>query len=436
MKTTKQIYKVLLTSIFIVVIINTSIAQERKESFEKNYKISSTGNFNFSCYDTDLKVNTWNKGEVKIMGEIIIVGGDPDDQEKLIEVFKNPEVSSTPSSLRIETDLAKNTIIIGPFKKITLVSGKTIRIDKYKVKYTLWIPESINFDLKSKYNNIDIATLKGNVNFNLYEVDLTLVSFNMGDFDMKYSSAELGKGEKARFDIYECEIEAKEINEIIANTKYSEYKFENVGKLAINSYEDEFEFQNLKQGITGQAKYSNINIASNVDLITIDVYETDIEVLNVKKVEYTSKYSKFRAQNVDVFKCNNLYEAKIFAATVGEFSIQESKYDNVSFQKITKSIEVPSAYELDLNVGAVESSFEKFYGNFRYGTINLPLSSNLEFSLDFETTYGNVDFPKDRIKVKDLHIKESNKHSFEGATSENPKCSIKFKAYDANIDLD
>ncbi len=436
MKITKQIYKVLLTSIFVVIIINTNIAQERKESFEKIYKISPTGDLNFSCYDTDLKVNTWNKGEVKIMGEIIIVGGDPDDQEKLIEVFKSPEISSTSTSLRIETDLAKNTIVIGPFKKITLVSGKTIRIDKYKVKYTLWIPESINFDLKSKYNNIDIATLKGNVDFDLYEVDLTLVSFNKGDFNMKYSSAELGKGEKARFDIYECEIEAKEINEIIANTKYSEYKFENVGKLAINSYEDEFDFQNLKQGITGQAKYSNINIASNVDLITIDVYETDIEVLNVKKVEYTSKYSKFKAQNVDVFECSNLYEAKIFAATVGEFSIQESKYDNVSFQKITKSIEVPSAYELDLNVGAVESSFEKFYGDFRYGTINLPLSPNLEFSLDFETTYGDIDFPKDRIKVKDLHIKESNKHSFEGATSENPKCAIKFKAYDANIDLD
>ena len=370
------------------------------------------------------------------MGEIIIGGGDPDAQEKLIEVFKNPEVSSSPSSLRIETDLAKSTIVIGPFKKITLVSGKTIRIDKYEVKYTLWIPENINFDLKSKYNNIDIAILKGNVDFDLYEVDLTLVSFKEGDFDMKYSSVELGKGEKARFDIYECEIEAKEINEIIANTKYSEYKFENAEKLAINSYEDEFEFQNLKQGITGQAKYSNINIASNVDLITIDVYETDIEVLNVKKVEYTSKYSKFRAQNVDVFKCNNLYEAKIFAASVGEFSIRESKYDNVNFEKITKSIEIPSAYELDLHVNTVESSFERFYGDFKYGTINLPLSPNLEFRLDFETIYGDVDFPKDRIKVRDFNIKESNKHSFEGATSENPKCNIKFKAYDADIDLD
>ncbi len=436
MKTIKQIYKVLLAPILIVLAINSSTAQERKESFEKSYQISSTGNFGFSCYDTDLKVNTWNKDEVKIIGEIIIVGGDPDDQEKLVEVFKNPEVSSSPNSLKIETDLAKNTIIIGPFKKITLVSGKTIRIDKYKANYTLWIPENINFDLKSKYNNVDISTLKGNVDFNLYEVDLTLVNFKEGDFDMKYSSAEFVKGEKAKFDIYECEIEAKEINEIIANTRYSEYKIENAEKLAINSYEDEFEFQNLKHGITGQAKYSNINIASNIDLIKMDVYETDIEVLNVKKVEYASKYSKFSAQNVDLFECSNLYEVEIFASTVGEFSIQESKYDDVKFEKITKSIEVPSAYELDLHVGIVESSFERFYADLKYGTIKLPLSSNLEFSLDFVTTYGDVDFPKDRIKVKDLNIKESSKHSFEGATNENPKCSIKFKAYDANVDLD
>ncbi len=66
----------------------------------------------------------------------------------------------------------------------------------------------------------------------------------------------------------------------------------------------------------------------------------------------------------------------------------------------------------------------------------MPLGPALEFSLDFETLYGDVDFPKNRIKIKDFHIKESSKQSFEGATSENAKCRIRFKAYDTNVNLE
>ncbi len=67
----------------------------------------------------------------------------------------------SPTSLSVKTDLARNTLVIGPFKKITLVNGKTIRVDKYKASYTIWIPKSVAFELKSKYNNIDIASLTG-----------------------------------------------------------------------------------------------------------------------------------------------------------------------------------------------------------------------------------------------------------------------------------
>lgn len=71
----------------------------------------------FSCYDTDLKINTWDKDEVKLYGEIIIDGGTKDDQEKLIEIFKNPKASESSSSLKIGTNLTQSTIVIGPFKK-------------------------------------------------------------------------------------------------------------------------------------------------------------------------------------------------------------------------------------------------------------------------------------------------------------------------------
>lgn len=434
MKTIKQISKIFLAAIVIAVSINSSFAQERKETFEKNFPVNSTSDLSFSCYDTDLKVNTWQKNEVKLIGEIIIEGGDKEDQDELIDLFKTPEVSQSSNSLSIVTRMARSTIGLGPFMSITLVNGKKINIKKFKVNYTLWVPESIALNLKSKYNDIDIAALKGDVDFDLYEVDLTIASFKNGQFNMKYSSANIGNGETAKLDVYECEIEIKDINTCNVNTKYSEFNIENAGNITLGSYEDEFEIMNLTHGLTGQAKYSNFKIEGDVNYIKIDVYESDIEAKNIKKLAYTSKYSSFKALNIGSAKCESLYETEIYAANVGDFSCTESKYDNIEFESISKSLIFTSAYELDLNIQNAKSSFESFKGDFKYGSVTMPLDPALEFSLKFDTKYGDVDFPKNRLKVKDMNFGDSKKY-FEGQTSDNPPCKIEFTAYETDFVL-
>lgn len=436
MKKLKKIFKLILTVFFLSAAINSSLAEEVKDTFEKTFKLSNTGELTFSCYEADLKINTWNKDEVKLTGEIIIRGGSEKDQKELADVFENPDISESSNSLTIKTDLVKNTLVIGPFKKITLVDGKIIRVNEYKASYTLWIPESVAFNLKSKYNNIDIATLTGDLDFDLYEADLTLAGFKKGNFNMKYSSAEIVKGESAKFDVYECELEIKEINTFSATTKYTKFNIGTAGMIALGSYEDKFKIQNLAHGITGQAKYSNFNIESNTDKIKIDVYESDIYAKDVNKLEYTSKYSTFSAQNINSIKCGSLYETKIKAATIGDFSCAESKYDNINFQAVTSSFNIQTAYELDLDIGDVKPSFKSFTGDFKYGSVRMNLDPNLEFNLDFDITYGSVDFPKDRIKINNFNIKDDSKQKFEGSTSENAKCKIKFSAYDTNFHID
>lgn len=436
MKTIKQISKILIAILIIITSINSSFAQERKNSFEKTYKLNSTGEFTFSCYDTDLKVNTWEKDEVKLMGVIIIEGGDKDDQDKLIDVFKNPETSQSANSLKIETNMSTFTVIIGPYRRTTLVNGTKIKVKKYKVNYTLWLPKSVAFNLKSKYNSVDIATLTGKIDFQLYDVDLTLASFNKGVFDMKYSSAEIGKGESAKFDLYECEIEIKNINVFSTNTKYSKFYIENVSLIALGSYEDKFKILNITDELIGKAKYSDFLIKSNINQIKMDVYESDIEAKNIKKLIYSSKYSSLKALNIGSAKCERLYEAKIYASTVGDFSCSESKYDKIEFEAITKSIDFTNAYELKLKVGKVDPSFESFSGEFKYGSVDMNLDPSLEFILDFETTYGNVKFPEERFRLNDYRTNgNESKKSFKASTSENAKCKIKFSAYDTDFDF-
>ncbi|MBU8892075.1 MAG: hypothetical protein KOO66_04810 [Bacteroidales bacterium] len=436
MKTIKQTSKILIAILIVVTSINSGFAQERTESLEKSFKLNSTGDFTFTCYDTDLKINTWKKDEVKLTGELIIKGGKKEDQDKLIEVFKNPEVSKSGNSLSIKTNMAKNTIIIGPIKKITLVDGKTIRVDKYKATYTLWIPESVAFNLKSKYNEIDIASLTGNINFDLYDVDLTLVSFGQnGKLKMKYSSASIGKGGDAVMEIYDCELEAIEMIDVEITSKYSGIDIGTLNTLNLNSYDDEIEIGKINS-LSTQAKYSNYNINGNMLNCIVDFYDSDITAKNIDKLVYSAKYSSLKALDVKSVKINNLYDSNINLGIVGKFTCTESKYDEVEFDAITKSIHFTNAYTLNLRVAEVKSTFENFTGNFKYGSVNMELPTDLEFSVDFQTTHSDVDFPKDRLKIKDLNIEGSSKYSLEGTTSENAKCKIKFIAYDTNFDFD
>lgn len=435
MKTIKQASKIFLALVFLITTINLS-ATERRETFEKTYKLSKTGDFIFSCYDTDLKVNTWNKDEVKFVGEILIQGGDEDDQQKLIEVFQNPEVLQSPNSLKIETNLAKNTVVIGFVKTITLVDGKKIRVDKFKVNYELWIPESVAFNLKSKYNNIDIATLTGKVDFDLYDVDLTMLSFGKDSkMQMKYSSAAIGKGGDAIMDIYDSEIEAKEMNDVELVSKYSEIEIESINTLDFNSYDDDIKIGKINS-LKTEAKYSNYRIEGNLKNAIVDFYDSDISMGDVDQLVFSAKYSSLEAGNVRSAKINVLYDSKIELAVVDEFICMESKYDEIEFDTITKSLYLNNAYSLELRIDKALASLEEFYGDFKYGSIDISLDPSLEFNIDFNTTYGDVDFPKDRIKNRDVYIKEDGKQSFEGSTSQNAKCNIKFKGYDTDFDLE
>ncbi len=435
MKTMKQISKILLAVLFFFTSVNASLAEERKETIEKTYKLSATGEFTFSCYDTDLKINTWDKDEVKLTGELIIEGGKKEDQDKLIKVFMNPEVSQSGNSLSIETNMAKSTIIVGPIKKMTLVDGKTIRVNKFKATYTLWIPKSVAFNLKSKYNTIDIATLTGKVNFDLYDADVTMLSFGKDSkFQMKYSSASIGKGGDAIMNIYDSEIEAIEMNNVEITSKYSEIDITSVNTLDFNSYDDEIEIEKINS-LSTQAKYSNYKINSNMLNCIIDFYDSDITAKNIDKLVFSGTYSSLKAIDVKTAKVIKLYDSNINLGIVGEFICNESKYDEVEFAAITKSIDFPSAYTLKLRVAEVKSTFENFTGNFKYGSVNMELPADLEFSLDFQTTYGNVDFPKGKVKVNNMD-KDGSKHSFSGLTSENPKCKVKFIAYDVDFDFD
>lgn len=434
MKTIKHRSKINILFISLVLFGFQTYAQEKKETFEKSFVINQTGELSLSCYDADLKVNTWNKNEVKLIGEIIVVGGSAEDQQKLIDIFKNPKVIEGENTLSIETGMNVGFVNAFFIKTIYINGKKTdIKIDKFKTNYTLWIPESIAFNLKSKYNDIEIAPLKGKINFDLYDADLVIAGFgNDANIMLKYSKASLGKGGDAILNLYDSDIEAIELKNVEISSKYSEVIIGTLNTLDMGSYDDEIRIEKVNS-LKTEAKYSNFKIKGDISNSIVDFYDSDIETGNVGQFMFSGKYSSIKAGNVNQLFIKTIYDSDIKAGDVGEFSCDESKYDYFAFSGIKTSVKMPSTYDSDLIIGKSYPTFSLFEGSFKYCSVTLPLDAAINFSLEFDATYGDIKFPRERFNKRSLLIKENSKFQFEGSVSENPSCKVKFVAYDSNI---
>jgi hypothetical protein len=426
---------VLLTLLFALPAYSVN-QDEKQDSFETTYKLNAGGTLSFRIYNSDLKVNVWKNNEVKLAGEIIVTGGKSEDRELLIAAFKEPEVKSESNFLDINTQFWKNMMSAGPFNRISLENGKKVSVTKFKASYTLWIPESIVFELNSKYNNVEIAGFKGIFNFDLYDADIHTGDFaDNSHFNAKYSKINIGSSGNTSFDLYDCEITSQNLKDITITSKYSTYSLSSVNNLKADSYDDDFEITNLA-GIEAKASYSSFILGGNIGNASLDLYDTDVKGGNYKSLDYSAKYSELAADEVVSLNIISIYDCSVKINRVTDFKCNESKYDDISLNTAANSIAMPVTYDTQLNVNKLLPSFSSFTGDFKYGAVTLSADPALSYKLSCETTYGSVVYPEERFTKNPLtYIEKNSKKQIEGSTDPNAKCEINFTAYDLNFTI-
>lgn len=434
MKSVGLIFKITLALTLVCTNVFSKNQNEKKDSFEKTFTVSPTGNFSLNMYDSDLEIMVWDKNEVKVLGEIIFNGGDKEDEDKLIKAFRNIEVNSSSNSLDINTEFIKSQVqIMGVSTKITLKTGDKISIEKVKTNYKIWMPATLAFSLKSKYNKVKIDNLKGDVKLNLYDVDIVMGNFgSSGNFDMKYSKANIGNGGNASFILYDTDVDAGEIGNVNIDAKYSKFIAKKTVDLNIKSYDDDFVVEQLSK-IIADAKYSTFRINGDAGDSKFDLYDSDVFGKNFKSIAFSAKYSDLRVGDIGELAIPSSYDNNYYLGTVGSLSCKESKYDMFRLDGASGSVVFPSSYDADILIKNSSADFKGLSGKFTYGKVYLKLDNSQQFSLNFTSTYGNISYPKDKFKIKSLSDKTDSKHVFEGATSSNAKCNIQFTSYDTSF---
>lgn len=412
-------------------------SDEVKDKFELTHKVSASDKLILNMYDSDLQINTWKNSEIKLTGEIIISGGSKEDIEKILSAFKSPKVEQGGGNIEINTVFSEGTMkIFGFYEKTKLTTGETVSTSSFKATYAIWVPESIAFELNSKYNNIKAANLLGNIDFDLYNVDLTMGDF--GDksvFNAKYSTVNAGKGKDAKFDICDSKFTFDELNKVIVTSKYSKFNCKSINLLVLDSYNDTYIIDNLK-GIDIDAKYTTLNAKGASNLGKFSLYNCNVEVGSFAKVEYDSNYSEFTAVSVSNFAIKSSYNGTYTVNNIIDFSCDDSKYDKFRLGTVSSSIALNNCYNSDVNVQKVTPTFMSFKGDFMYGSVSLNADPTLNYRLICKSTYGNISYPKERFRNRPfVYIEKDSKTELDCSTSADAKCELNFTAYDLDFTI-
>lgn len=424
----------------IILLSGTLLAQPKdlKISIDKNWNVASNDRLKITFYDSDVKFSTWEKNEVRISGEIILEGINTEDFKTLSTAVA--ELIDKSNGTNIDTRLiesSKTSNLFGSTTKIELYNGEKISVGKIKISYQLWMPATMSLNLSSKYNNLKIDNLKGDVNLELYNCDVDMGDFgDKSHFDAKYSTVNAGKGKDVKFEIYDSKFTFDELNKVIVNSKYSKFTSKSVNLLVLESYNDTYTIESLK-GIDIDAKYTTLNAKGNSNLGKFNLYDCTINIENFTRIEYDSKYSELKANKVETFDIKTSYNDTYEVKEVNDFSCEDSKYNKIHLGVVQSLINLPSCYDSEIIAQKISSSFMSFKGDFKYGTVKLIADPALNYKLICNNTYGEISYPKERFKSKPLiYIEKDSKTQFESSTDPNAKCEINFTSYDTNFTIE
>ena len=434
MKTKKEVYKYLLIIVLLIAIIPVNAQKSSGETIklEKVIDVDPDMTLDFICQEGNVTLNTWNKNQVKITGELTLSTKDKEDEETIKSTFKNVEVTKGAKIVEVNTDfyISKSWIVGIP---LTLLNGKTrISIDDFKVSYTIWIPEKLGFKYSSKYNKLVAGNLKGEVNINMYNGELHMGEIG-SDFtiELKYSKAFLGNGGSGSFLLYDSDIETGDMKDVRMESKYSEIHVQNLKSLDISSYDDDIFTKNVDK-LKATSKYSKFVISGDMNSAKLDLYDSNVDAKNIDNLTVDGKYSKYNGSRIQELSSSFSYENKFDFQSVGKLSFLESKYDDFFIDTVFKSMMFTQAYTTDISVKSTPADFNSCDGNFKYGNILLAIDEKLDFHISINAQYGDITIPDSKLPVKES-IKDGSEYKLIGYTKENASCKFKLESYSTDI---
>lgn len=405
MKTLFQFKSITLVILF-VFISNIAFSQNYKttESLEKSAATPKNVTIRISNYSADLKISTSDINTIKIITSVEISGKTKEDVEKILEAIEHFEFKQNGNEMEIDTRFYKNMQSLNNRRTITLLNGTKVKIRELNIRHELQIPKSANIVLNNKYSDIEMQSLAGSADFELYSSKLHVgnISNNVQvktKYSKLYFKEVLGDMD---LDLYDSDIEFITAKNVKIKSKYSKVEAEKVEDLDLDSYDDKFyidEISNLKF----EAKYSDLVSEAELTKLELDLYDSNIEINSAKIGTFSGKYSDLKLGNVKELKIANSYDSNIYFEKTMDIQIDESKYSKYEFNEVSKfSID---GYNDNISISELNSEFSGISVKGKYMKLEVN-TRNVPFQLAFKIKYPKIDIPESVKTIK--HIEKNS----------------------------
>jgi hypothetical protein len=436
----KSVYKGLLS---LCLLLTTQLVLSKgltfSEKFEWTYNIDPGATIELSNYDCDVIIEPSNSNTVRFIISVDAQAKEQADLDAIKNYLESLTFPARSDEVKLETTFWDNRSSSSTFGKneikMKLKNGQSVKLSEFNISARLYLPESSNFELGSKYSKIEMSNV---VDLEMNSYDDNIYGKNASGevrINAKYSNLEFENFGPTEMDIYDSDFTAEKTEDIKIISKYSKININQTGNLDIDGYDDTMTF-NITGDFELNTKYSDLKCMKSGKL-DLTIYDSNLEIDEIDNLDISeSKYSSYEFNTAGLVKISSSYDDEFSFESVTSFKANSSKYSEYTINNLINSFSILDGYDDNIKIYETSSSFAHFDIKSKYANITLNTSAANHLKLDWDTKYGKIEFQESDFNTK-IMIKDDSEYQYVGirGTESDTMPFIRIRGYEIKMKL-
>lgn len=385
----------------------------------KSLQAGNANLFRLKNSGAPIVIKTWEKNEVSLSAVFAIEGRDDEKIKELLDTV-DLELVKNGNSIEVDNPFAEyancsctSTTIFGKKKKKKV---QDIKVEKFTIEYTVFVPKRFSLDLKNNYANTEVGPIDGNLEFYGFRSDLTAQDVGgEANLTLKYSTSTLGASQKATVYSFHGDLTAGPTENLELNIKYAKAIFDAVGTLSLDAFQGDLTVKGGVGEASTNVKYGDIELLEKVEFITISAFQSDFKLKDAQSVTFGASYTDLSAHRIGKLEIKKGFQCDFTIQEIQSFNA-DLQYSNLEIGLLNKSLTL-TAFQGKIEVIDVANTTESVTLNTKYTQVELAFAADTKYQLSAETTYTGISLPNNF--QLDYEEEQNTKKSIKGMVNPN-----------------
>ncbi len=268
---------------------------EKRKTFEKIYKVSSSDMLSIENKFGKVHINTWDKNEIKVQVNIITRASS---EQKAQEILDNISISD-----KREGKLIALKTIMEPMR----ISGNTQK--SFEINYTVYMPDDNPIAVKNSFGDVYLAAFKGKADISVKYGSLKTGRLNNSANSVKlaYGSGNCGYINGGNIEVSYSDMTLEGTNGLQGFSKFSDFKLGSLnqdldmevkyGSFRIDNVSKNIRKINLESGFSPISLNFEDNTAFNFNVnVQFGNFRVDKELVNITSLEKSHTSAEYKGK--------------------------------------------------------------------------------------------------------------------------------------------